>query len=210
MASHTFHLSAVDQNTARVYTPTLLVFPFPDMGQEEVAIAALSKGLQTTLRKFPWLAGTLGPVDPATGKLPFTYPHQVPEVQSAGLFRTKALTRPEYPHTYESLKRNGMPPSALKGDMFCPEVLRRPLRRPEFDGIPSAGEGMVSFDGLRAPAMATQVFFIPGGLVLSIYVHHTLSDCSGVNYFWRHYAQSVRETLGNDSPCKFRIVVSTI
>ncbi|CAI9634526.1 unnamed protein product [Alternaria burnsii] len=182
-----FHLSCLDQNVVRVYIQTLCIFPFPDLNDAETAIQALGAGLRLTLNKFPFLAGTLTLADRKAGKLTLNYPTDITSEQLNRVFRSKQIPYHEtdFPHTYEQLKRDGMPPSALRSAMFVPEDLAK------YAGIPRDGEGKVDFDKSDAPAMRTQAFFIPGGLVLSMYMHHSVSDFSGVTLFWQTFSENV-------------------
>jgi hypothetical protein len=194
VSEDTLHLSVVDQNAARCYIQTLQIFPFPEDSHFETAVLVLAQALWVTLTKFPFFAGTLGPLDPETGKLTLRYPTEICDIEKAGLFSCKKLTYPdEYAHTYAHLKRAGMPPSCFTGETFCPDILRT------HPGIPPFAEGCMPFEH-EAPVLAVQVFLIHGGLVLSIYVHHNVVDCSGMNNFWKHYAESVRHRRGFDSP----------
>jgi hypothetical protein len=189
----TLHLSVVDQNAARCYIQTLQIFPFPDDSQFDNAVSVLAQALWITLTKFPFLAGNLGPVDPETGRLALRYPTQICDVEKSGLFTSKRLSYPdEYAHTYANLKKAGMPPSCFTGETFCPDLLR------SLPGIPPFAEGVMPFKH-EAPVLAVQVFLINGGLVLSVYVHHNVADCSGVNNFWKNYAESVRLQRGFNS-----------
>jgi hypothetical protein len=105
------------------------------------------------------------------------------------------LTYPdEFAHSYQHLKYAGMPPSCLKAETFCPDILRG------HPGISPFAEGLMPLDH-AVPVLAVQAFHIYGGLVLSLYVHHNVADCSGINEFWKHYAESVRHRRGFDSPC---------
>jgi hypothetical protein len=78
-----------------------------------------------------------------------------------------------------------MPPSAFKSIMFVPEDLAN------YAGVPRNGEGKVDFDKSDAPAIRLQAFFIPGGLVLSMYMHHSVLDFSGVTTFWQTFTTNV-------------------
>ncbi|KAI4616902.1 hypothetical protein J4E83_006484 [Alternaria metachromatica] len=182
-----FHLSCLDQNVVRVYIQTLCIFPFPDQNLAEDAIQSLSAGLRLTLNKFPFLAGTLTLADREAGKLALHYPAEITSKHLSRVFRSKQIPYHEknFPHTYEQLKRDGMPPSAFESSMFVPEDLA------EYPGIPKDGEGKVDFDKSDAPAMRTEAFFIPGGLVLSMYMHHSVFDFSGVTLFWQTFAENV-------------------
>jgi chloramphenicol O-acetyltransferase len=57
---------------------------------------------------------------------------------------------------------------------------------------------MVNFGESGAPAMRVHVYFITGGLVLSIYVHHAVMDCSGISHFWESFARNVSSMSEGD------------
>ncbi|KAJ4294360.1 hypothetical protein N0V90_008050 [Kalmusia sp. IMI 367209] len=186
----TLCLSALDQNTVRVYTQVFLIFPFPDKNQAGIAIQALQRGLHATLGSFPFLAGNLSLADDESGKLVLTYPTEVPDLKQSGLFASNFKSSFE---AYEKLKKEGMPPSAFPGSKFRPDDFAN------YPGIPSDGEGIVDFsNGNQAPAMRVQADFIPGGLVLSTYVHHAVMDCKGINIFWKCFAGNISDTMPED------------
>ena len=83
-----------------------------------------------------------------------------------------------------------MPPSAFKSDMFVPHDLAN------YPGVPGNGEGKTDFDKSDAPAMRVQAFFIPGGLVLSMYMHHSVLDFSGIATFWKAFSANVTRVTG--------------
>ncbi|KAF9738531.1 hypothetical protein PMIN04_001010 [Paraphaeosphaeria minitans] len=177
------HLSALDQNIVRVYTQVFLVFPFPDANQRENAIQALERGLHATLQSFPFLAGTLRLANDSSGKLVLSFPTNVPGRGASGVFAWK--TNQNF-RTYKDLKKGGMPPDAFPGTRLRPDDFGR------YPGIPRDGEGIVNFDhGNQAPVMRVQADFIPGGLILSTYVHHTAMDFAGINVFWKCFAENV-------------------
>ena len=184
LSSKTLYLSSLDQNTVRVYTQVLLLFPFPDANHADAAITCLSRGLRETLKKFPFLAGKLRLV--GAGKLALDYPLQVGDPVESCVFRRKNIPlSAQFPYTYQELKRAGMPPNAFQPDMFRPDDLLH------YSGIPTNGEGMVDFTKSDAPALRIQANFIPGGLILSMYYHHAVMDCSGIQNFWKWYAHHV-------------------
>ncbi|KAL7776902.1 hypothetical protein CFE70_007322 [Pyrenophora teres f. teres 0-1] len=178
-----FHLSCLDQNV------------FADQNNAEAAIQALGAGLRLTLKKFPFLAGTLTLADREAGKLALEYPSEVSEKDLNSIFRSKQIHYhdTDFPHTYEQLKRDGMPPSAFKSRMFVPEDLAN------YPGVPADGEGKIDFNKSDAPAMRSQAFFIPGGLVLSMYMHHSVFDFSGVTLFWQTFSANVSSVSGQRS-----------
>ncbi|KAF2018106.1 hypothetical protein BU24DRAFT_343340 [Aaosphaeria arxii CBS 175.79] len=179
------HLSVADQSVARVYIQTLLLFPFPDDSQREAAVQSLERGLQQTLKDLPFFAGTVGPAHPQTGRITLTYPDEIPHAITADIFAYDILPHDdEFPHHYEQLKKDGMPQNVLTGKRFCPKTLRRRAGVPEYaEGIMQCNDGV--------PALAVQAFFIPGGLVLSTYFHHSVVDGSGKTEFWRQFAANV-------------------
>jgi hypothetical protein len=204
-----FNLSFLDQNVVRVYTQTLSIFPvsfvtwrpahysnksikFPDTNQAEAAIKSLTDGLHLTLQRFPFLAGTLSLADRESGKLALNYPSEITSAHLAELMRSKVipLDKHSFPYTYEQLQRGGMPSRAFHAKMFVPDDFV------DFPGIPEFGEGLVDFTKSDAPAMRLQACFIPGGLVLSMYIHHSVMDCSGVTAFWTAFSANVSKVAG--------------
>ncbi|KAF2690943.1 hypothetical protein K458DRAFT_355283 [Lentithecium fluviatile CBS 122367] len=185
MATEKLHLSCLDQRTVRVYTQTLIIFPFPDGDQTEAAISAVTDGLREALKTFPFLAGTLSLSDDQSGKLTLTYPNEVSDLTNSRLFHWKVIPLSKFGYSYEQLKKAGMPPHHFTPEVFLPDDLLN------YPGIPPSGEGIVDFSRSSAPAFRFQANFIPGGLVLSMYFHHTLMDCSGINTFWKHLAGEI-------------------
>ncbi|KAF1975963.1 trichothecene 3-O-acetyltransferas-like protein [Bimuria novae-zelandiae CBS 107.79] len=179
----TLHLSAVDQNVVRVYTQVFLTFPFPNATQRDVAEEALRKGLHATLQNFPFLAGKLSLADDHSGKLVLTYPTKLPDIETSDIF---AVEEDNKFRSYSSLKEDGMPPDAFLGSRL------RPADFTKYPGISADGEGIVNFDnGNEAPVMRVQAVFISGGLILSMYVHHAVMDCAGINVFWNCFAENI-------------------
>lgn len=120
------------------------------------------------------------------------YPDEISDEEMSCMFRSKSipLHETDFPFTYEQLKRDGMPPSAFKSAMFVPEDFAN------YPGIPASGEGKVNFARSDAPAMRVQAYFIPGGLVLSMYMHHSVMDFSGVTTFWQTFCANVSQISG--------------
>lgn len=147
------------------------------------------------MQRFPFLAGTLSLADLGSGRLALHYPTDITEEDMNKLLRTKSIPfdQQTFPYTYENLRKNGMPSSAFHAAMFVPDDFV------EFPGIPEFGEGQVDFKKSDAPAMRLQACFIPGGLVLSMYIHHSVLDCSGVATFWSAFAANVSKAAGTSA-----------
>lgn len=159
---------------------------FPDQNNAEAAILALDDGLRLTLQKFPFLAGKLSIVDETSGRLQLLYPTDVMGRDATeGLFSAKQISIDDFNHPYEELKRAGMPPSAFKSATFLPDDFAN------FPAVPANGEGICDFKRGEAPVMRVQACFIPGGLVLSIYVHHSVLDFHGISTFWESFSANV-------------------
>lgn len=159
---------------------------FPDHNHAEAAIHALEGGLRLTLQKFPFLAGMLSLTEDRSGRLQLQYPVNVMDREATkGLFSAKQILVDDFPHPYESLKKAGMPPSAFKSATFLPDDFANS------PGVPNNGEGLCDFDRSEVPVMRVQACFIPGGLVLSIYVHHSVLDFHGISTFWESLAANI-------------------
>ena len=214
LTTKSFHLSHLDQNAVRVYISTMCIFPvsistfhqlspphllivhrsFLIRMKSENAIYALEHGLRRTLQTFPFLAGTLSLTDRHSGRLSLEYPVKVSDDEMRLLFHSKQIPyhKDNFPYSYTDLKRNSMPPGAFKSDIFVPDDLAM------YPGVPPHAEGKVDFDLSNAPVMRVQANFIPGGLVLSTYIHHSVVDCTGVTAFWQVFSSNISAISGNE------------
>jgi hypothetical protein len=114
------------------------------------------------------------------------YPVDVTDrIATKGLFSAKQILVGDFPRTYEELKEAGMPPSAFKSATFLPDDFAN------YPGVPANGEGICDFNRSDAPVMRVQACFIPGGLVLSTYVHHSVLDFHGISTFWESLSANV-------------------
>ncbi|KAJ4301884.1 hypothetical protein N0V90_003980 [Kalmusia sp. IMI 367209] len=191
--SRDFHLSILDQTMLRMYVRHLLIFEFPDPGHLEDAVDALRAGLSATIRQFPILAGTIKPSDAQTGRLSLQYPEIVSEelIDQIFTFSFDQAGNPNFEYT--KMEKAGFPPSSLPRDAFCPDLLR------SHPGLDDAfAEGMISFEkGQPVPVMAVRATFTRGGLILSVYSHHSAIDGSGIAKIykaWSGYTKSYAQT----------------
>jgi hypothetical protein len=168
---------------------------FPDQNNAEAAIRALDGGLRLSLQTFPFLAGILSLADDGSGRLQLRYPVDVSDRKmTQGLFAAKPILMEDFPHPYEVLKKYGMPPSAFKSATFLPDDFAN------WKGVPANGEGLCNFESSDAPVMRVQACFIPGGLVLSIYVHHSVLDFHGISTFWESLAANISHIARTHGP----------
>lgn len=91
---------------------------------------------------------------------------------------------------YTVMKRAGFPPAMLPSSAFCPFHLRSHpgLEHPDANAIvANAGTGFA------LPMLCAQATFIPGGLVLGVYVHHSIIDGSGINRLLDEWSRGVNQ-----------------
>ncbi|KAF2827079.1 hypothetical protein CC86DRAFT_291854, partial [Ophiobolus disseminans] len=175
-----YRLSFLDQQPhIRNYARHLTIFPFPDERYTDAAIDALCNGLSTTLQQLPFLAGHLNLSDSKTESLKLEYTSPMDVVAEAKRIFNASLvvaTHPDY--SYDILSQSHFDSSQFPAEVVCPAFLRH---HSGLDDGDSYATGRTSFaKGITLPVLATQVAFIPGGLVLSVWIHHCVADGAGV------------------------------
>lgn len=191
-----FRLSSIDQSSVREYIRYALCYPCDNDAASIDAIASkLTASLKRGVSYMPILAGKVHPVSTPTlestrrhtlaDNLPRQYPliHQrratvaedisneqvgqlevrvtAEEVDNiAPTFKT--LGKDEFPHSYAELSTAGMPPLALIGHAFTPLA-----------DVPDERVG-------GSPVLAVQASFISGGVVVAIYLHHSVVGIAGL------------------------------
>lgn len=181
-------LSRLDQTVLRVYVRQLLIFPFTD-GTPAAKIdaqAVLTAGLLATLRQFPFLAGTVKIKDDETGGLTVEYPSSINLKHASQLLTAKDADLASL--EYRKLCEDGVPPSRLPADVLCPSVL---VSHPGLED--QYAEGLTTFAKRQPlPVFASQVNFVPGGLILSTYTHHSVVDGTGIARIYRTWSAYTR------------------
>ena len=148
-------LSPIDQFTIRIYVATLLIFKLSPDSSHDTICSQLQHGLGELLNDMPFLAGNVVEENKERGTLELEIP------ENAGvLFNMKDMADPKNGpiHDFDSLKRAWFP-SSLLGQLTVGPV--------EF--VP----------GPVAPCLAVQANFIHGGLILAVYIHHSIVDGFG-------------------------------
>ncbi|KAF2736447.1 hypothetical protein EJ04DRAFT_489965 [Polyplosphaeria fusca] len=189
MAYTKLHLAIPDQRVARSFVQTVCIFEFPDPSCIDEAFEALQGGLLDVLAAFPFLAGALGPED-ENGELKLEYPVEVTQAHVQAIMTREILTDEKY--AYATLAKNNMPTSTFVGQVFAPRSLR------EHPDIPDDVEGIISFKDVIVPPLGIGAIFIPGGLCISTYTHHSVMDGTGRSNFLRQFAQSVSKIAKPD------------
>lgn len=184
-ATKELHLSVIDRTMIRAYIKQLMIFPFPNSTHTDEALRNIRTGLSLTVQQLPFLAGTLVVDDLNIHNLKATYPEPPrPNEGDIILIASHALEN-NARFSYYTMEAMGFPPVMLPEHEFCPEGLR----------YPASG----TF-GVPIPIMMSQATFIPGGLVLSVYTHHTVVDGSGVDVvykIWAAHTKNAKDSTGN-------------
>lgn len=192
-----FSLSSIDQSSIRVYIRYALCYPCDGDNASVTKITdRLTSALKRGVSYMPILAGKVYPVpaqadsadsrrhslvEYSTRQYPLTVQRRATVVQDASneqrgrlevrvtldevnAFKPtfKTLGKDEFPHDFATLSQAGMPPNALIGDAFTP----LPDKPEDSDG--------------GSPVFAMQANFISGGVIVAIYLHHSVAGVQGL------------------------------
>lgn len=193
------YLSFLDQQPhIRNFGRHLTIFPFPDARCADQAVAALRNGLAAMLDRFPSLAGVIHPPDAGSGNLKLTYSLYSDSAHEAQRILNQSYAVAMHPRfLYNTLLHKHFDPSCFPAEVFCPALLRL---HPGLDDNDPYATATTSFaKRIPLPVMAAQATFIPGGLVLSTWVHHCVADGAGSRKMfevWSHEVRSREDSIG--------------
>lgn len=175
------HLSCVDQQYhIRSYGRVLTFFQFDDLGLKGKAFRALQHGFAKTLHHFPYLTGTLELSQSSPDHLRVVWSESANseiEIDVSRLLSADFTIAQGPEYEYSNLEATRFAPSAFPAEAFCPRLLRN---HPGLDEGDNYAAGRTTFKkGIPLPIMAAQATFIPGGLVLSLWLHHSVLDGTG-------------------------------
>jgi len=158
---HVIHLSSVERCMPRAYIRVCLAYRVADSQVLSGALEKLNTFVRRTIDAKPYLSGYVVPVqhqlaNPDGLEVRFSNRDFIdyPPVN------VRHLTTKEMPYSYDELSNLGLPPSTI---------------RPEL--VSALPEGT---DEERAPAFRVQANVIDGGIIVSIYLHHCISDGTGL------------------------------
>ncbi|KAI9778069.1 MAG: hypothetical protein M1839_008373 [Geoglossum umbratile] len=154
-------LTPLDQITPRLYLRLILSFPIRPSSDRDAIVKVLSYGLKQVITDIPYLTGkTCLRVDgESSGRMEIQR-----QLRDRVELRAEDLTMPNSGWTfgsYDELCAKHMPPSLLDGDILAPVMLYPDQKTP-------------------ARIMAAQANFIPGGLLLCVAIHHSVTDGVGM------------------------------
>ena len=164
MPSHTAVLGTLDQLSPVAYINMSLCFPTPF---HDAAVRRLRNGLQETVKQLPFLGGQIYPTSHDCRK------HAVISWSDEGhQVQLEEISIPNLP-TYAELEQKHMPLTLLSNDL-------RPLQAREPGKFPRLGAFALSFAR------------VDGGLILTVAVHHQLTDGGGVDVLIDALARNTR------------------
>ncbi|KXT00275.1 hypothetical protein AC578_1210 [Pseudocercospora eumusae] len=200
MAGATYRLSTIDQSFIRTYSRVCLCFPCSNEDRQRVA-DALTANVQRTVSHLPILAGRVHPITAtslgATAGSSVVENSSNPSGKDTGLgsdadtnqhgrldVRVELedverlrptlnfLDEEAFPSTYGELVKGGMPASAFLNTALTP-----------LPDMPDPAEG-------SNPVFTVKANFIKGGVLVAIYIHHSVADNVGVATIIRHLSSS--------------------
>ena len=150
---HIVQLSALDQIQFRSYVR--FYFFYPTRGHPQSIITdRFITFFKRVVAASPFLAGRVGISKHGQEILQVCYAERdVDDFQP----QVNCVPTCDFPYSYEDLCDAGVPPSVLPGHLLTPLPNYPDETRP-------------------APVFATQLNFIPGGLIVTIFLHHGVSD----------------------------------
>lgn len=159
---HVIKLSSIDHCMPRAYIRVCLAFRLPHPDSAKAALDGLASFLKATVNAAPFLAGYVHPSpgegDDAIGRVEIRFTRD--NVVNFPTMQERHYTNEEMPWTYDKLSSLGLPPSAIRPDLVS--------------ALPE------NTDDDRAPVFRVQANLLEGGLIVSVYLHHCVTDGSGL------------------------------
>ncbi|KIV79113.1 hypothetical protein PV11_06697 [Exophiala sideris] len=157
---HIINLSSIEHCMPRAYIRICLAYRLSSKDMLSEVQTKLNNFVRKTVDAKPYLSGFVVAVkepNKQVGAVKIQFSDQdfieYPKV------RVRHLSRQEVPYTYDQLNEMGMPPSVLKPDLVS--------------ALTEAA------DDERAPVFRVQANVVEGGLIVSVYLHHCISDGTG-------------------------------
>ncbi|KIX08106.1 uncharacterized protein Z518_02762 [Rhinocladiella mackenziei CBS 650.93] len=158
---HIIHISSIERCMPRSYIRICLAYRLPDPDMLPEVEKKLNSFIRRTIDAKPYLCGYVVAVrEPGNrvGAIEVRFSDR--DFVEFPRVNFRRLTHAEVPYSYDDLDRMGLPPSIIK-----PEL------------ISALAE---SADEDRAPVFRVQANLVEGGLIVSVYLHHCISDGTGI------------------------------
>ena len=185
---HIITLSSIDHCMPRAYIRVCLAFRIPRSQSVSQPIAKLEQFIRRTVHAVPFLAGYVVPAEEPSGHIGrVEIRFSAEDVRLYPAAQVKHFTSEEMPYTYDELDQKALPPSIIRPDL-----------------VSSLPEGT---DDNRAPVFRVQANVLDGGLIISIYLHHCVTDGTGLGLIVSgglHAALDQAEPNTRDGPANGR------
>ncbi|ETI21989.1 hypothetical protein G647_06059 [Cladophialophora carrionii CBS 160.54] len=162
-SDHVIRLSGIEHCMPRSYIRICLAYRLPRQEMLGDVVTRLNHFVRETVNAKPYLSGYVVAVENPgnrVGAVEIRFSDtDFLEYPDVGV---RHLTREEVPYTYDQLCEDGLRPSVIK-----PEI------------VSALGE---SADEDRAPAFRVQANVVEGGIIVSVYLHHCISDGNGAEW----------------------------
>lgn len=157
---HTIHLSCIEHCMPRSYIRICLAYRMPNPSMLPEVVRRLNCFVRRTVDAKPYLSGYIMPAKTQgkrNGAVEVRFSDKdFLEYPDVGV---RTLTHDEVPFTYDQLDQAGLPPSTMK-----PELVSALTE---------------SADEQAAPVFRVQANVVDGGIIVSLYLHHCVSDGTG-------------------------------
>ncbi|KAK5055404.1 hypothetical protein LTR84_013154 [Exophiala bonariae] len=155
---HKIHLSAIEHCMPRSYIRICLAYRMPDPSMLPDIVRRLNNFVRRTVDAKPYLSGYIMPAkSKRVGAVEVRFSDR--DFLEYPAVSVRHLTHHEVPFTYDQLDQAGLPPSVMKPDL-----------------VSALAE---SADEEAAPVFRMQANVIDGGIIVSLYLHHCVSDGTG-------------------------------
>ncbi|EXJ59042.1 hypothetical protein A1O7_06473 [Cladophialophora yegresii CBS 114405] len=162
-SDHVIRLSGIEHCMPRSYIRICLAYRLPSQEMLGDVVTRLNHFVRETVNAKPYLSGYVVAVENPgnrVGAVEIRFSDtDFLEYPDVGV---RHLTQEEVPYTYKQLCEARLPPSVIK-----PEI------------VSALGE---SADEDRAPAFRVQANVVEGGIIVSVYLHHCISDGNGAGW----------------------------
>lgn len=168
LTEHVIQLSSIDHCMPRAYIRVCLAYRLTLSDSADSALKGLGQFLHRAVHAAPFLAGYVDPAcdsDGSIGRVLVRFTEA--NVRDFPVIQYKTFTLEEMPWTYDQLDQCCLPPSIIR-----PETVSA---LPEDTG---AG---------RAPVFRVQANLLEGGMIVSVYLHHCVSDGTGLGFLLSGY-----------------------
>ncbi|TKA76757.1 hypothetical protein B0A55_03649 [Friedmanniomyces simplex] len=181
---HIYRLSSIDRGLVRTYIWYCLWFPC-DANNIDTAVSNFHNAIEKLIAHLPILAGSIRSLPDTDSEPMIAQPGRLEVyvgLQEVSNFRAtvRYIDYDEFWYTYPSLAQSRLPPAHLISPVLTP--------------LPDAPEN----DALSSPVFAAQANIIKDGLLVALYLHHSVADVHGLSQIIRLMSSNSAPRAMND------------